>query len=71
MEGNFCGFTCSGSWCGEGFYLLSWWDCVGVMFHLDCGLSLFSGTLTDSYSPVLCVCVRLEVGLMNFGASLM
>lgn len=56
MEGNFCGFTCSGNWCGEGFYLLSWWDCVGVMFHLDCGLSLFSGTLTDSYSPVLCVC---------------
>lgn len=28
----------------------------GCYVPLRLGLSLFSGTLTDSYSPVLCVC---------------
>lgn len=31
----------------KGFHLLSRWEGVGVGFHLECGLLLFSGSLTS------------------------
>lgn len=46
-EGTSMGLPVQAIGVEEDFYQLSQWERVGVTFHLECGLVLFSGTLTD------------------------